>query len=675
MEFGDDWIAVLGLNPFLAETDKRLESLLDNVVPEAAIDRWENHLLSVVHAEFAARREEVKSLVLEIVKRAGEFEKQCERQTRTLLAESEIKIVTEKASESLKKLERAKRDVGQAESKLRNAMEDGGDIAKAEAKLSDAKCRVIQCRAVYEQAVAAMLAVRQSGYPEMQCVAAANHDPFPCVPTIGFGEMGDDWTKIGGGAFADVLRVELPVTGPCAFKQLRHAVDIDVLMKEAAAMWQLRHSEHVVRLLKVCTDAGHQGLLLELAESGSLGDLIHQRKEKLAWGQILQALHDVASGLECVHEHSQVHLDVKADNILLTRAMRAKLGDFGAAKRAQATFRDTKLALTMQWRAPEMLQQLPRISPACDIWSFGMLVYELATGKVPYENVKIHNVLGHVVAGKLPDVSKADRRLVRIMQLCWHHEPNKRPSAAALVAEIGALMSRPCCSCMNAVVLSKGILSSDAQTFLCGPCVPEALESQMQAARSDGTLVLGEKAVFELHSFKGVIGEELLLRWQNATHLVRQREIQGLLDSQVEAAKRKWEAMSIPDRVADAIRNDVLPCRCPKCRFRLFYEGGCFALTCTLCHARFCAFCESVFANGEVLHEHVSQCPQNVLRVDWLPPAAQQQATFAPVQRVRQIRQVRERLAPLDEETRSQVLRLVNKELATLKIGPKDLKM
>ncbi len=171
-------------------------------------------------------------------------------------------------------------------------------------------------------------------------------DPFPNVPTVSYSDFGELLDKICAGSFADVYRVEMPVTGPCAFKQLRQAVDPVVLMKEATSMWQLRHCEHIVRLLKVCTDAGHQGLLLELVEGGSLGDFIHGQKQKLSWDQILHVLHDVASGLECVHDHKHVHLDVKSDNIFLTRGMRAKVGNFGTTKRAQTTLRDTALAFS-----------------------------------------------------------------------------------------------------------------------------------------------------------------------------------------------------------------------------------------------------------------------------------------------------------------------------------------
>ncbi len=89
--------------------------------------------------------------------------------------------------------------------------------------------------------------------------------------------------------------MELPLIGPCAFKKLEGCVDRETLMREA--MWELRFSEHVVRLVAVCDEPGHMGLVLELVEGGSLGALLHERKEKMTEAEMLQILHDVASGL------------------------------------------------------------------------------------------------------------------------------------------------------------------------------------------------------------------------------------------------------------------------------------------------------------------------------------------------------------------------------------------
>jgi hypothetical protein len=241
---------------------------------------------------------------------------------RALDAAKHINAVQAKIAEAMKRLERSKREVKQAEMKIKDADEDFEDgsgtkdeVDIARAKLEVAQENVRRSRLKYEAAVSSLIDIRQAGYPDLRCVAAAKVDRFPDVSAVLFSDL-TVMEKIGGGSFAYVFKVELPVTGMCAFKQLRGDIPDEVLMKEASAMWDMRHSEHVIKLLKVCREPGNQGLL-ELAEGGSLGELVPKRKEKLKESEILQILHDVAAGLEFVHHRNHVHLDVKADNVLL----------------------------------------------------------------------------------------------------------------------------------------------------------------------------------------------------------------------------------------------------------------------------------------------------------------------------------------------------------------------
>jgi serine/threonine protein kinase len=547
-------------------------------------------------------------------------------------------------AEAMKRLERSKREVKQAEMKIKDADEDFEDgsgtkdeVHNARAKLERAQGNVRQARLAYEAAVLSLIDIRQAGYPELRCVGAAKVDRFPDVPAVSFSDL-TVMEKIGGGAFADVFKVELPVTGLCAFKQLRGDILDEVLMKEAAAMWEMRHSEHVIKLLKVCREPGKQGLLLELADGGSLGKLLHERKEKLKESDILQILHDVAAGLEFVHHRKHVHLDVKADNVLLV-GKRAKLADFGTSKQACNTYRDTKIALTFQWSAPEMLTSMPKLSSACDIWSFGMLMYEVLTGYIPFEGVATHKLVHSITKGKLPKVRAGIKpELAQLMQRCWDHEPDKRPSSVELLSAIGDLMLVTCSGiCLGTVMLTKGVLCIHEKWFLCFSCVADTVGSNLKSRRirSDGGLEIGNdsnKAVFDLQSFRHLLSKELLIAWLKGQGEAIEREVRLRLEVELEREKRKWDAMSTDARIADCILFDVLPCRCPKCRERLVYEGGCFALTCGSCGARFCAFCEAIFANGTESHNHVPSCKGNLLKVHWSPDQKHAQETFARVQ-------------------------------------------
>ena len=450
----------------------------------------------------------------------------------------------------------------------------------------------------------------------------------------------------------------------------------DDLTREAAAMWEMRFSERVVKLLMVCREAGKQGLLLELADGGSLGDLLHKRKSKLIESDILQILHDVATGLECLHHHQLVHLDVKADNVLLFGS-RAKLADFGTAKQARNTFRDTKISLTYQWSAPEMLSALPKISSACDIWSFGMLMYEILAGSIPYESVEAHQLASTIAQGVLPifplGCDGVKPELVALMNQCWNADPTKRPRAIDLMNAIGDLMVIKCCSCMEEVSLAKGVFGK-LQTFLCNACVPESVSASLTAGsiRSDGGLVLGQD-VIEFQSFRRLLNKDQLAAWLKGQEEAAEIEVKKRLEVELEREKRKWESMTVDARIADCVLFDILPSRCPKCRDRLVFEGGCFALTCGSCTASFCAFCESVFPNGKSCHDHVPACKQNILKVPWYPNANIAVETFGRVQRVRQIREIKKKLENVDEDTRIRVIERIKNELTINGIKQNDL--
>jgi serine/threonine protein kinase/Ran GTPase-activating protein (RanGAP) involved in mRNA processing and transport len=637
------------LESVVASAREEMEEILAKTPSAKEIEPMIERCRLVVNYQYAQRLQYIQEQQVDIVQFFHKLDAKHIELKRALDAGKQIESVQANVTEARKKLERSKRDLSQSEAKLKNAIEDleDGDgseerVTKAQQKLNEARERMSQCRIQYEAAVASLIDIRQAGYPELHCAAAAKNDRFPNVPTISFNELGEV-EKIGGGTFADVFKVELPVTGPCAFKQLRGNIGQDALMKEAAAMWELRHSEHVIRLLKVCTEPGHQGLLLELADGGSLGDLLHAREETLTEAEMLQILHDVASGLECVHQHNHVHLDVKGDNVLLTSSRRAKLADFGASKQARNTYRDTKVALTFQWSAPEMLIAMPKISSACDIWSFGMLIYETLAGKVPFANVEMHKLAQTITSGTLPNVpSTIKRSFSDLMYKCWQVDPNLRPTASELLSEIGSLMTRQCCGpCGTLIVLSKGLLCSRAASFLCFACLPEALESQLRSRsnlRSDGALAIGRETLFELHSVRSIVNKGLLSSWLKAQQEAKEAEVRQRLDAELEREKRKWEQMSASERIANSIRWDVLPCRCPKCKERLYYSGGCFSLTCEACKSPFCAFCEHIFKTGVESHDHVPHCKLNTLKVPWFPDANEQQATFARVQKVRQVR-------------------------------------
>src|SRR5262249_13654379 len=119
----------------------------------------------------------------------------------------------------------------------------------------------------------------------------------------------------------------------------------------------------------------------------------------------------LAAALAHAHDHGVVHRDLKPSNVLLDRAGQPVVVDFGLAKRAVAGVADstlTGLAGTPAYAAPEQVS--PRfgpVGPAADVYSLGVLLYELLTGRTPYVG-NLAEVLACIVAEEPPPPSRLE---------------------------------------------------------------------------------------------------------------------------------------------------------------------------------------------------------------------------------------------------------------------------
>lgn len=209
--------------------------------------------------------------------------------------------------------------------------------------------------------------------------------------------------------------------------------------REVQAMWQSRYPR-VVRLYGVCTEPGHSAMVLELMQ-GSLHELLqHHRDAPLPPKKLWQLGVDITQGLADLHNNHIIHRDLKSLNILLDGRGRAKIADFGLAKfRLASTTAGTQArssAGTLRWRAPEWLNlRPPKPHPSMDMYSYGIVLWELLTRKIPFEEQPDDVIVKDAVkSGEREEIPEDCPEVWHgVIAACWQQDTTKRPTAQAIL--------------------------------------------------------------------------------------------------------------------------------------------------------------------------------------------------------------------------------------------------
>ncbi|VDL92672.1 unnamed protein product [Schistocephalus solidus] len=150
----------------------------------------------------------------------------------------------------------------------------------------------------------------------------------------------------------------------------------------------------------------------------------------------------ICEGMAYLEEHKVVHNDLRAANVLIDEDNNVRVADFGLAKILRADDPDINTGLfPIRWTAPEATGTNYIAKSSADIWSFGVLMYEvLSYGGLPYDKLTDDEVLDHVASGeRLRNPCKSEwnqgRDLYGVMLRCWHPAPEKRPAFQALKDE------------------------------------------------------------------------------------------------------------------------------------------------------------------------------------------------------------------------------------------------
>ncbi|KAK8469329.1 hypothetical protein PHAVU_005G050300 [Phaseolus vulgaris] len=206
--------------------------------------------------------------------------------------------------------------------------------------------------------------------------------------------------------------------------------------READILSKLHHP-NVVAFYGVVQDGPGATLatVTEYMVDGSLRTVLLRKDRYLDRRKRLIIAMDAAFGMEYLHSKDIVHFDLKCDNLLvnLKDPLRpiCKVGDFGLSKIKRNTLVSGGVRGTLPWMAPELLNgSSNKVSEKVDVFSFGIVLWEILTGEEPYANMHYGAIIGGIVNNTLrPTIpSYCDLEWKTLMEQCWAPNPAVRPS-------------------------------------------------------------------------------------------------------------------------------------------------------------------------------------------------------------------------------------------------------
>ncbi|KAG0034219.1 hypothetical protein BGZ81_005758 [Podila clonocystis] len=244
---------------------------------------------------------------------------------------------------------------------------------------------------------------------------------------------------VGRGAYGSVYKgVENATQQVVAIKVLNldtEEEDVSDIQREIATLSQLKNcdSQNITRYHGSFLNGTKLWIVMDYAAGGSIRSLL--RMGKIEEKCIAVIAREVLQALGYLHKHGIIHRDIKAANILLTDEGRVQLCDFGVA--GQVTMNSLKrnsFVGTPYWMAPEVIKEGQTYDYKADIWSFGITIYEIATGNPPFADQDPMRAVTLIPKSR-PAQLEGDwsPAMKEFVALCLHEEPNERPSAEDLL--------------------------------------------------------------------------------------------------------------------------------------------------------------------------------------------------------------------------------------------------
>lgn len=262
---------------------------------------------------------------------------------------------------------------------------------------------------------------------------------YELLETIGAGGMGTVYrgvdTRTGEVVAIKELRTDVVQLNPAIIKRFN---------REGEILRTLNHA-NIVRMLGMIQDSGKEYLIMEFISGGSLADLLG-RTNWLELPRILNIALDLADALTRTHHLHILHRDLKPANVLIAGDGTPRLTDFGVAKWGDTTItQEDHLLGTLAYLSPEALHG-EMLDERSDLWSFGVILFELLTGTHPFSADQIGAQVTAILLKPMPDLESLrpdiPTALVDLVYRMLEKDRQRRISSARMVGvELAAILN------------------------------------------------------------------------------------------------------------------------------------------------------------------------------------------------------------------------------------------
>ncbi|UZO11102.1 uncharacterized protein OCT59_002676 [Rhizophagus irregularis] len=258
------------------------------------------------------------------------------------------------------------------------------------------------------------------------------YDQFDDIKEIGKGGFSIVYSAIWKNGLLDSInKIRIPNT-KVALKYLNNSQNfLDEFINEV----KVYSNSSIGNILKIYGISQNPNtkdyiMVFEYAEGGDFNNYLNKNYEKFDWFNGLKVLNNIAKSLNGIHQKQMVHRDFHTGNILFMNNNLAHISDMGLCKKID-DINEANIYGVMPYVAPEVLKGKP-YTQAADIYSFGMIMYVVATGRQPFDDCAHDEFLVLKICNEIrPEINEkiAPKCYINLMKKCWDGNPGNRPNS------------------------------------------------------------------------------------------------------------------------------------------------------------------------------------------------------------------------------------------------------